>query len=429
MYIEKVRLTNIRCFKDITLDLSSAKGVKKWAVIVGDNGAGKTTLLQSIAIGLCDKDGASGLLRDMGSDLIGDIEKPANITIDIRKGRDKFYTFKTTLRRSRTGIEVIYAKTTKRPEEFRREKFFVCGYGPNRGIGGDDEPAQRYTIADAVYTIINYDWYLLNPELMFWRITKGNRRLIKRVSNWLNFILMLPKGDTVDLTQMGIIIRRACGHEIPISACGDGYGASVTWILDMLARFLHANSWKKEIPTETSFSGIIILDEIEQHLHPKWQREIIYRLSRQFQNIQFIVTTHSPLCAAGTEDVANGNSLLILLEQDEKGQTKLIVDLPSVAGMRPDQVLASRVFGYLIKASPHIEEILHRASILAGKGKKRTTKENLEYKKITSQMKSIVLSNEHTLFEQELIQQHDQATRNKINTLEKKLFGESNDKH
>ena len=44
-------------------------------------------------------------------------------------------------------------------------------------------------------------------------------------------------------------------------------------------------------------------------------------------------------------------------------------------------------------------------------------------------MKSIVLSNEHTLFEQELIQQHDQATRNKINTLEKKLFGESNDKH
>ena len=82
MYIKKVTLENIRCFKDITIDLSSENGINKWAVILGDNGSGKTSLLRCIAIGICDEDEAKSLLQDLETELIrhesGDVAKIIN---------------------------------------------------------------------------------------------------------------------------------------------------------------------------------------------------------------------------------------------------------------------------------------------------------------------------------------------------------------
>ena len=65
MNIKRVELTNIRCFDDIRIDLSSDGGIRKWAVILGDNGVGKTTLLRSIALALGDRESAAALLRDL----------------------------------------------------------------------------------------------------------------------------------------------------------------------------------------------------------------------------------------------------------------------------------------------------------------------------------------------------------------------------
>lgn len=70
MYISKVTLKDVRCFKQITLDLDSKKRAKMWAVIVGDNGEGKTTVLRSIAMGICDESSAAGLLRELPGEFI-----------------------------------------------------------------------------------------------------------------------------------------------------------------------------------------------------------------------------------------------------------------------------------------------------------------------------------------------------------------------
>jgi len=322
MYIKKVTLKHIRCFENLTLDFSSDGDIDKLAIIAGDNGAGKTTLVRCIALGLCDQDNATALLRDLGSELICRDHLEANINIELMDGK-KIREIKITFGKNPYGVETISNYEPKKNKQFPWKKLFVCGYGANRGIGGSDEPAEQYQVSDAVYTLINYDWPLLDAEKQFWRIVAGDERIKgdtkiankekreKLVCNILRQILELQKKDSVALTNKGIRLKIGNAPDLPISACADGYEATITWLLDLLGRFHQANlSQDSKIPKAfpiniqeftDQLKGIVIIDEIEQHLHPKWQKGIISQLAKQFPNIQFIGTTHSPLVLSSSE--------------------------------------------------------------------------------------------------------------------------------
>ena len=70
MKISKMTLDKIRCFDHLVIDFSNNQGSKDWIMILGDNGVGKTTILRSLAFGLTEESGASGLLDELGSDWI-----------------------------------------------------------------------------------------------------------------------------------------------------------------------------------------------------------------------------------------------------------------------------------------------------------------------------------------------------------------------
>ena len=84
---------------------------------------------------------------------------------------------------------------------------------------------------------------------------------------------------------------------------GDGYKSVVTFVLDMLSWWFLKQQQEERNGEPTDLSGIVLIDEIEQHLHPKWQRTIISKLVSSFPDVQFITTTHSPLVASGCDDV------------------------------------------------------------------------------------------------------------------------------
>jgi len=86
------------------------------------------------------------------------------------------------------------------------------------------------------------------------------------------------------------------------------------WLLDLIAAKLRHD----KLTDPEAFTGIVIVDEIEQHLHPRWQRTIIQKLHQHFPKIQWILTTHSPLCAAGLADLPEAETQLIKLERDEQ---------------------------------------------------------------------------------------------------------------
>lgn len=373
MYITKITLDRVRCFEHIEFDLSSGRNVQKWGVILGDNSVGKTTLLRSIAMGLCDKTGAAGLLQDTYGDWIRKTKrsrkKDATIKIDLVEGRNTYW-IKTTIYRSDAGIETVKQETFP-TTKFPWEKIFVCGYGANRSIEGGTFH-EVYSTADALYTLFNYDYPLQGPELMLRRIARTKKQ-IDEICAWIDEVLMLDKEST-KLDDAGIKIKGKWGSDVHLGSLADGHVAMITLVLDMLGWALLKRLKKQK----NKLHGIVLIDEIEQHLHPSWQKYIIKLLNKVFPELQFIVTTHSPLCAIGTANLPEPDKVctLILLSQEADHVVARDKIVPP-RGKRADQVLTSYLFDLATTRSDGTLQQIERYSALLAKDK-RSQKEKSE---------------------------------------------------
>jgi hypothetical protein len=333
MYITNINLKNVRCIKEVNIDLTKGSGAKSWLVIVGNNGVGKTSFLRSLAMGLCDETGATSLFQDTSGDWIQKGANKATIKVQlVNKGMA--YTIITDIEKD--GDNEVIKRTDNSSKDIPWEEIFACAYGANRSIEGD-RVQERYTAADAMYSFFNYDFSLLNPELMLRRRAKTEKD-IAEICKWLDDILLLDKGS-VNLTDHGISIRKS-KNNISWGSIADGYEATITMILDMLGWAMLAGKAKKK----NTLQGIMLIDELEQHLHPELQRFIVKKLHDNFPNIQFIASSHSPICAAGLADLPDDKCGLELLAMGENG---FVSNEPQsvMRGWRYDRVLTSDAFG------------------------------------------------------------------------------------
>ena len=95
------------------------------------------------------------------------------------------------------------------------------------------------------------------------------------------------------------MLLKRVGEDFELGALGDGYQSTTTWVIDLI-------SWKmlhKPLRDLNGISGIVIIDEIEKHLHPRWQLTILSMLREAFPKVQFIATTHSPLVISGSHGI------------------------------------------------------------------------------------------------------------------------------
>lgn len=357
MYIKRIELKNIRCFEHIEIDLTTADNVRKWAVILGDNGVGKTTLLRSIAMGLGDRETAAALLRDVPGEWVRrqSPDDKATIRIDFftRELTTKPCFIQVTISNDQ-GRETISEHQTS-PDKFPWDDVFACGYGAGRGTSGTTS-YERYRTIDSLYTLFNYETPLQNAELILLRLNAHTAADIDDILHSIDDILMLPRGST-RADKSGISISGPWGRFMPMETIGDGYKATLVWLVDLLG---WAMFQRQSIMTLGDIGGIVLIDEFEQHLHPRWQRQIIRLLHKQFSNTQFIGTTHSPLCASGTADLDDENVRLFLLRSiDDNGAVKGS-HVESLRGLRADQVLTSPAFSLPETRNPEIGEQLQR---------------------------------------------------------------------
>ena len=159
---------------------------------------------------------------------------------------------------------------------------------------------------------------------------------LQEACNWLDEVLMLEKGST-KLDHKGLRSK-----EITYGSLPDGYAATITLLSDMLGWALLAEKQAEK----NNLYGIVIIDELEQHLHPSWQIQIVRLLHSVFKNIQFICTTHSPLCAIGSANIENAvqTCSLVSLYQDGN-EIKAHDRIAPPKDKRADQVLTSHLFG------------------------------------------------------------------------------------
>ena len=149
------------------------------------------------------------------------------------------------------------------------------------------------------------------------------------------------------------------GVLLPFRALSDGYRAYVGWIGDMLFHVCMGAGTGVRL---REVKGVVLLDEIDLHLHPEWQRTVMPTLARTLPNVQFIVTTHSPL-VVGSLEAAN---LFVLSEQD--GAT-VVERLPErVHGRSAEQILLSPYFGLESTRPPEVSSELSKLANRATQG-------------------------------------------------------------
>lgn len=332
--------------------------------------------------------------------------------------------------------------------KFNWEQLFVSGYGANRSASGTED-YYEYDVSDAVYTLFKYTQSLQNPELAIYRlITSYNEEIVKKlkyysskkkltkiqkekyhlllsdISKSLNFskeidpelhgevlysysmteiqkwifsllknMLDLDKSDEIKLTSEGLTIKTKdkWSKNVPIDSLGDGYKSTITWILDFISWASTKSKVKISDIKNNNLRGIVIIDEIEQHLHPKWQKNIISKLTSCFPNIQFVFTSHSPLVTldVGREREALHNIYhLEYVNNPEKRivKTKLETD---VSGFDLTDILASKAFDYVTSYEESIESALREASKFADT-KNLNKKEQQQYQTMVENLKDII---------------------------------------
>lgn len=112
---------------------------------------------------------------------------------------------------------------------------------------------------------------------------------------------------------------------------GYGYQASMSWIGDLAKRMFDRYP---DSPNPFHEAAVVLVDELDLHLHPEWQRKIISYLSGQFPNIQWIVTAHSPLIVQSADEVN-----LVLLEKDGEGVSIRQPQINSYQGWSVEEIL------------------------------------------------------------------------------------------
>jgi hypothetical protein len=349
-----------------------------WGVILGDNGVGKTTILQSIAMSLSGKASASGLMDELYGEWIRTGKLTGSIRLElISKDKNKeHYSIATKFNRKKLDASVEIEQTTNPEKNFPWDDLFVCGYGACRGVLGSDMGISEYSVTDSVYTLFNYEAKLLNPELTIRRIKDTDDvsgELLKKMLRWIDYILMLSEGSTT-LEKVGLSTDGFWGKSMPSVALGDGHKATISWLADMFGWVLLHD----ETMFQNEISGIVLLDEIEQHLHPSWQKAIIKRINDCFPKIQFIITTHSPLCAIGTTDLRDEQCTLALLTRDEKGCSRVRDKLKPPRGRRADQVLTSYLFGLTTSGDNATIRKIERYSDLMSRERTRGEEEEVQ---------------------------------------------------
>ena len=150
------------------------------------------------------------------------------------------------------------------------------------------------------------------------------------------------------------------GLDVQFDALSDGFRAYIGWIGDLLYHMcLCCPSGEKLV----DHRGIVMIDEIDLHLHPEWQLVVLPTISQALPKLQFLCTTHSPI-VAGTVESANLHLVL------PDGETASVLARPEVEvhGLTADQILQSSHFGLVSTRAPDFYEELQRVSRAVSRG-------------------------------------------------------------
>lgn len=375
-YFLSLSLENVRCFSERqTLDLSDGNGKPaRWTIVFGVNGTGKTTILQGLAGFETWPELATARLFEYWKHTItglrDDTDAPALWRVEVAHSSN-LHTKVTTRNRMRFTLHHDFDNEMVPREESHNVHAtdpWCCGYGASRrlgmayltGTGGTDDPAGSLFSDEA--DLRNPEEWLLQLDYTASKIpsAESTNRLAQVKELLLGILLeikdlrfVIPSGPT---PRPRVEFKTYYGW-VPLRQLGYGYQTLITWVADLVSRMVERYP---DSPNPLAEPAVVLVDEIDLHLHPVWQRKLMGYLTERFPNTQFIATAHSPLVA---QAAADANLAVLRREGDH---VVIDNDVDDIRNWRIDQILTSDLFGLETARPPQMEAaLLERRELLS----------------------------------------------------------------
>lgn len=379
MYIHKLRMQHLRVFADASIEFEApgrtpGLRMENVTLLLGDNGSGKSSVLKGVCLAALAPllgnssgfvpyflvrriDGDSGRLAELHADLLLDaLDEPAlgRQTVQARllpgsHGTDRFMT------PNYPWEEALWREDTP--------GFFVVGYGAGRRTDHSStdlrsrikERVVRYQRVAGLFE----EHYALAP-LSQWMsaVVERDPQRTQEVCDLVN--QLLPNGYRMVVNEAEGVLFKRDRISIPLAAMSDGYRGFLGWVTDLLYHLVQAAPAGMSL---TAVPGMVLVDEIDLHLHPAWQRNVIMSLSKCFPKLQFIITSHSPL-VVGTLQSAN---IRVLRDEPETGM-QITQPREDMHGWSADQILTSEAFGLESTRDPEVFDVMVQVARKASTG-------------------------------------------------------------
>ncbi len=282
----------------------------KWIFVTGENGYGKTSLLQSIVIGFLGNEDDKSI-----------INKTSEIILEYRN-KD----------------ENIVNKITPRKDFADDFEHFVA-YGPARLI----KSPVPFTNSKTTSLFSSYSELLdIEDKLEKWEKDKEQNKYFTSAKKILLKLLHEHISDIKierDKAKINVKYKEKNSKNYKFfEQLASGYRSIIVMIGDIMIRLLEN---QPEIMNFNELSGIVIIDEIDLHLHPKWQKALVEKLTELFPKIQFIASTHSPIPILGAPE----NSVIINVQRNKEGINAQKLDI-DFTRLLPNSLLSSPIFDF-----------------------------------------------------------------------------------
>ena len=406
VYFTSLEIENVRCYGDRqTLELTDDSGrPARWTLVLGENGVGKTTLLQCLAwMQLVPGGYHPELLWEDDEFLEGLLRKGPSLELTLEAKLSLGTVLSSTARSSEDaaeqgkliglGVQISFdanrhlsdriPKNEMDPNaEFPDPLFVAYGANRQRGMQNLDNPDLEDAIAPRRLSKLTelYDLEELLVMLDHNSKAKGEKsREHKQLNRLKEVLVRILPGDNFKAADIeifppdvlgsgepsGVHLRTFSGL-VPLSALSLGYQTTLALAVDLAWRLLKNHP---ESPDPLTEPAVVLIDEIDLHLHPLWQLTVVDDLSALFLNTQFIATSHSPLMVQVAE-TAN----LVLLRQRET-DVEIVNDPEVVRSWRVDQILTSELFGVPRARNKETERLFTRRAELIDKPSRNAAEE------------------------------------------------------